>query len=133
MRFYILWSLRNWVIVPLDYCIIRSSVYRLHKLRFFGFPDWSFLFFQLDKLKFLGSLSGKPEFISYSVQQSEVPRFHYFKYQSLRVSSGINPHLWGGGIAVVYTIGISCKARSISLFIARATPLNTHYLPASSS
>ncbi|WP_303034210.1 hypothetical protein, partial [uncultured Duncaniella sp.] len=39
----------------------------------------------------------------------------------LRVSSGIDPHLGGGGIAVVDTIGISCKARFI-LRIRREQP-----------
>jgi len=39
--------------------------------------------------------------------------WHFHPYKILRVSSGIDPTLRGGGIAVVGTIGISCTARFI--------------------
>lgn len=41
-------------------------------------------------------------------------RIMIHRIKRLRVSSGIDPHLWGGGIAVVETSGISCIARFVS-------------------
>lgn len=42
-------------------------------------------------------------------------RIMIHRIKRLRVSSGIDPHLWGGGIAVVDTSGISCTARFVTL------------------